>query len=308
MIRLNQWTGSFDAGEHRYFRKDGKELQGVTGMLKAMLFKDEYRGVSKEILQNAADRGHLIHSRIELFDNSGLGDDMPEVLSYARLKKMSGLEHIASEFLVSDDENYASAIDKVYHEDGAPEDEVVLGDIKTTYSFNRDYVSWQLSVYAYFFEMMNPGLKVGRLIGLWIRNDRTRGMIAKVIDVERKPAEVVRELIRCAVEGCEFKVERMPSYISENLDRLVWITETMNALSAEKDAIAKDILEHMQEDRRDKVDAGVMLFTKKAGAVTNRFDTKLFKEEHSDLYEKYTKQTVGQETLQIKLRDTENNN
>ena len=306
MIRLNRWAGSFNADEHRYFRKDGKELQGITGMLKKMLFKDEYKGVSQETLHNAAERGHLIHSRIELYDNSGLGDDMPEVLAYARLKKMFSLEHIDSEYLVSDDENYASAIDKVYHEGDAPADEVVLGDIKTTYNFNRDYVSWQLSVYAYFFEIMNPHLKVGRLIGIWVRNDRTRGMIAKVIDVERKPAEIVRELIRCAVEGQEFNVERMPSYISENLDRLVWITETINALSAEKDAITKEILEHMQEDKRDKVDAGVMLFTKKAGAVTNRFDTRLFKEEHSDLYEKYTKQTIGQETSQIKLRDNNN--
>ena len=76
-------------------------------------------------------------------------------------------------------------------------------------------------------------------------------------------------------------------------------------MTAEKDAITKEILEKMQADQKDKVDTGVMLFTRKAGAVTNRFDTKLFKEEHSDLYEKYVKQSVGNETLQIKLRDSE---
>ena len=303
MIKLNKWAGSFNADEHRYFREDGKELQGITGMLKQMLFKDEYKGVSQEVLQNAAERGHMIHSRIELYDMSGLGDDMPEVMAYARLRKMYDLEHIASEYLVSDDENYASAIDKVYHQKDTPDDEVVLGDIKTTYNFNRDYVSWQLSVYAYFFEMMNPDLKVGRLIGLWIRNDKTRGMIAKVIDVERKPAEVVRELIRCAVEDCEFKIEKLPSYISENLDRLIWLSETIKSLSEEKETIAKDILEHMQKDQRDKVDTGVVLFTKKSASVKNTFDSKLFKEEHSDLYEKYLKESVVAEQLQIKLRD-----
>lgn len=160
MIRLNKWAGSFNEDEHRYFRSDGKELQGITKMLKAMLFKEEYKGVSQDVLQNAAERGHLIHSRLELYDNSGLGDDIPEVIAYARLKKMFNLEYIASEYLVSDDENYASAIDKVYHEKDTPDDEVVLGDVKATYNFNRDYVSWQLSVYAYFFEMLNPHLKV----------------------------------------------------------------------------------------------------------------------------------------------------
>ena len=304
-IKLNKWAGSFDADGHRYFREDGKELQGITKMLKTMLFKDEYRGVSQETLQNAADRGHMIHSRIELYDMSGLGDDMPEVMAYSRLMKMYGLEHIASEWLVSDNENYASAIDKIYHQDEAPEDEVVLGDIKTTYNFNREYVSWQLSVYAYFFEMLNPHLKVGGLIGIWVRNDRTRGMISKIINVERKPAEVVRELIRCSVEGREFNIEQMPAYISENLDKLVWISETIKLLTEEKDAITKDILERMQADNKDRIDTGVVLFTRKAGATRTTFDTKAFRAEHSDLYEQYAKTSTGAETLQIKLRDSE---
>ena len=305
MIKLYKWAGSFNADEHRYFREDGKELQGITGMLKQMLFKDEYKGVSQEVLQNAAERGHMIHSRIELYDISGLGDDMPEVTAYARLRKMYDLEHIASEYLVSDDENYASAIDKVYHQKDTPVDEVVLGDIKTTYNFNRDYVSWQLSVYAYFFEMMNPHLKVGRLIGIWIRNDKNRGLINKIIDVERKPAEIVRELIRCAVEGREFTIERIPSFISDNLDRLIWINDTISALSEEKDNIVKDILGKMQAKNIDKIDAGVVLFTKKAGSTRTTFDSKAFKAEHEDLYEQYSKTSVGSETLQVKFRDQE---
>lgn len=304
-IRLNRWAGSFDADWHRYFREDGKELQGITGMLKAMLFKDEYKGVSQETLQNAAERGHMIHSRIELYDTGGFGDDIPEVVAYARLKGMFGLEHISSEYLVSDNENYASAIDKVYHRKDTPDDEVVLGDIKTTYNFNREYVSWQLSVYAYFFEMLNPHLKVGGLIGIWIRNDRTRGMISKVISVERKPADVVRELIRCAVEGREFSIEKMPVYISDNLDRLVWISETINALTREKDAITKEILERMQAEQRDRIDTGIVLFTRKAAATRSTFDSSAFKADHADLYEKYVKTTTGAETLQVKLRETE---
>ena len=302
MINLNKWEGSFNEDEHRYFREDGKELQGITKMLKTMLFKDEYKGVSQETLQYAADRGHLIHSRIEFFDEVGLGDDMPEVKAYARLKEQYGLEHIASEYLVSDNENYASAIDKVYHESDAPDNVVTLGDIKTTYNLNRDYVSWQLSVYACWFEMLNPDLEVGRLIALWIRNDKRRGMIARVIEVERKPSEIINELIRCAINNEEFKIERLPTYITENLDRLIWIKETIKSLQEEEADITKEILEHMQQDKKDKIDTGVVLFTKKAAAVTNRFDTRLFQEEHKDLYDQYVKQSVGNETLQIKLR------
>ena len=302
-IVLNKWSGSFDMGEHRYFRADGKELQGITKLLKTMLFKDEYKGVSQEVLANAAERGHTIHSQLELYDNMGVGTNIPEVAAYARLKELYGLEWIASEYLVSDDEDYASAIDKVYHQKYAPDDEVVLGDVKTTYSFNREYVSWRLSVYAYFIEMLNPYLKVGSLIGIWVRNDRTRGMISKIINVERKPAEVVRELFRCAKEGKPFDIEKMPTYISENLDRLVWLNDTIKTLSEEKEAITKDILEKMQAEQRDKVDTGIVLFTKKAAATKTTFDTKAFKAEHEDLYNQYAKTSVGSETLQVKFRD-----
>ena len=303
MITLNRWAGSFNEGEHRYFREDGRELRGITGMIKQLIFPNEYNGVSKATLANAAERGHKIHSQVELYDNMGVGTNIPEVANYARLKAQYHLEWIASEYLVSDNENFATAIDKVYHITDTPEDVVALGDVKTTYSFNREYVSWQLSVEAYFFEMLNPTLKVGELFGIWLREDRTRGSIAKIIPVDRKPTEVVKELIACAIEDRPFNIERMPSYISENLDRLIWINETVKALSEEKDAIYKSILDKMQAENRDKVDTGVVLFTRKAGAVKNNFDTKLFKEEHKDLYEQYVRQSVGQETLQVKVRE-----
>ena len=302
MITLNQWAGSFNEDEHRYFLGE-KELQGITGMIKRMLFPQEYKGVSPEVLQMAAERGHKVHSQVELYDNMGVGSNIPEVANYARLKAQHNLECIASEYLVSDNEHYATAIDKVYHVVDAPNDEVVLGDIKTTYNFNREYVSWQLSIEAYFFEMLNPTLKVGSLIGIWLREDRTRGSIAKIIPVERRPTEVVRELIRCAVEGDEFTCERIPSYISEYLDRLVWLNEAIKTLTEEKDAIAKDILENMQKTDTDKIDTGVILFTRKAAATRSTFDSKAFKEEHADLYEQYVKKTTGTETIQIKVRE-----
>lgn len=303
MIELNKWSGSFNEPTHQYFREDGKELSGVTGMLKKMLFNEEYKGVSESVLANAAERGSLIHKRIELYDAMGVGTDMPEVMNYANLKKEFGLECIASEYLVSDDENYASAIDKVFHKAETPEDEVVLGDIKTTYQFNREYVSWQLSVYAYFFERLNPRLKVTTLIGLWIREDKRRGSIAKVIEVERKSVEIIEELIKCSVEGRPFTLERVPSFISENIDKLIFLNERINALTEEKKAIVAEIMQNMQNKDMTKVDTGVILFTRKAAATRTTFDTTRFKAEHADMYKEYTKESVGEETLQLKFRE-----
>jgi hypothetical protein len=67
--------------------------------------------------------------------------------------------------LVTDGEHYASKIDAVYQ----GEKGVILNDRKTTYHLDKEYVSWQLSIYAWMFERMNPGVEVEGLTATWMR-------------------------------------------------------------------------------------------------------------------------------------------
>lgn len=302
MIALKKWSGSFVADGHRYFTSDGRELQGVTGILSRRLFPNEYSGISGEVLKNAADRGTMIHSRCQLYDISGIGTDMPEVANYARLMNENNFEHIASEYLVSDDEHYASAVDKVYHIKGTPDNEVVIGDIKTTSKFNREKTSWQTSIYANWLEAMNPGVKVVGLVGIWLREDNTRGSIAKVIPLERKPESIVNELLRCDIEDREFSVNLLPDFITDNIDRLVFLNEQIKACTEEKEAIIKEIFEQMQKRQDKSIDSGVILFTRKEGGVRTTFDSAKFKAEHADMYNDYLKTSETKETLQLTIR------
>ncbi len=303
MIKLVKWSGSFQEDGHRYFRADGKELQGVTGMLHRRIFKDTYNGVSEDVLKAAAERGTKIHSRIQLYDMSGMGTDMPEVANYALLKTQNKLECLASEYLVSDDDYIASAIDKVYHMDGDADNEVWLVDIKTTYNFQREYVAWQLSVYAFLFEMMNPNLAVKGVAGLWVREDARRGSICKFIPLERKQEDLVRELIRCDKEDVEFNVVTLPGYISENIDKLKFLTERISELTKEKEELTSFILEKMQEHKEKSIDSGVILFTRKEGGERRTFDSARFKTEHSEMYDEYVKVSKSAESLSIKIRE-----
>ena len=65
-----------------------------------------------------------------------------EVKWYAEMKENEGFEVIDSEYLVTDGTHFASAIDKVIRRNG----KVCLGDVKTTYELDKDYISWQLSI------------------------------------------------------------------------------------------------------------------------------------------------------------------
>lgn len=302
LIKLKKWDGTFNESTHEYFTSDGVQLQGVTGMLRRRIFKDEYRGVSQEVLMNAAERGHLVHSQCEFFDLMGVGTDIPEVYNYANLVKENGLEHVATEYLISDDEYYASAIDKVFHPTDGAENEFVLADIKTTYNFNSEYVSWQLSVYAKMFEAMNPNAKVVGLKGIWLREDARRGSIHKMYDIARKPAAMVDELISCDIEDRDFNGTVVPQYISDNIDELRLLTEREKEIGERRKEIIGEILRQMQADKSQKYDVGTILITRVAGATKNNFDVSKFREEHKDLYDKYVSTSTTKESLKVTLR------
>ena len=185
----------FNPDEHTYMLGN-KELSGITSVIGRQLFPDKYRDVPEDVLRKAAERGTMIHSICELVDDMGITHDSDEAQGYKELKDDWGLRYECSEYLVSDNEHYASCIDKVYRENDT---DFTLGDIKTTYVLDKESVRWQLSIYAYFFELQNPGCNAVRLIGIWLR-----GKNHEIVEVERIPSEIVINLLKCDSEGRQF--------------------------------------------------------------------------------------------------------
>lgn len=175
----------FNELEHTY-TLNGRVLSGVTSMLSRTLFKDKYKGISKEVLAKAADYGHNIHEQIELVDTLGVTSDTPAVKDYLRIKEELGVKTLASEYLVSDEDMIASSIDTIF-------DDLSLVDIKTTSKLDMEYLSWQLSIYAYLFERQNPTLKAKRLMAIWLPKPRYGRSMC--VEVPRKPKEAISVLL-----------------------------------------------------------------------------------------------------------------
>ena len=112
-IELNYSRVVFNEAAHEYFL-DGKQLSGITSVIQRQLFPEEYSSVPKKILDAAAEYGTSVHKSCELFDKEWTNDGTVEVQDYIDLCKEYSLTHEASEYLVSDEENYASLIDKLY--------------------------------------------------------------------------------------------------------------------------------------------------------------------------------------------------
>lgn len=296
-IKLNDSGILFDAESHTYCTKDGEVLHGITGRLKERAFPDEYKDVPEEVLQRAASRGTRIHNILELYDEVGLiTDECQELQNYMKAQTEFPFlaNHLQSEYLITDGEQYASAIDKVYIED----DGVILGDVKTTYHLNEEYVSWQLSIYAYFFNLINPNVEVKKLYALWFREDKY-----KVVEVERKSIEDVKKLLYTEEAlPATFVDETMMVDINRAEAALIEYKEAMELCKAQYDRLKEGILAIMTQHNIKKYDGQRISITRKPEAERLSFDSKAFKNDYPQMYEQYITKTKTSSSILIKVK------
>lgn len=297
MIELKKIPVHFDQEAHTYTNTEtGEMYKGITGTLIRRVFPDKYKDVPESILKKAAERGSFVHEEIELAETIGIEPTTQEAQNYLRLKAENGLKLVASEWTVSDMEHYATNLDGVYEGEG--KNVVDIADYKTTYKLDKESLSWQLSIGAFFLEANNPGVKVGRLMGIWLRDE-----IAEVVVVERKEDKEVMRLIQADQAGEDFVVEEpFPEYFREREALLESLMRRINEMTNEVDSIKGELLEMMAAKGDKKFDTGGMLVTYVAPSKSSRFDSTRFKKEHSDLYALYQKESETKATLKITLR------
>lgn len=298
-MELVKSTVIFDPEAHTYSLPNGTRLQGITSMLRRQLFPDEYKDVPQHVLDHAAERGHAIHQLCELVDDLGITPDNPEAQAYIGLKADLGLDYLCSEYIVSDESHFASPIDKVYR-DG--EDTFTLADIKTTYKLNEEYVRWQLSVYAYLFELQNPGAKVSRLLALWLRDGHASGY-----PMERIPVEIIIDLLNAEKEGRQFINPlavpcNLPEKYRQMEQQITEIDRQAKYWNEQKKTLMDGIMREMVLAGAYSWEGESIRLTRKKESIREDFDKKRLKNEHPDIYSAYIKETsvAGSVTLKIK--------
>jgi len=299
MIQLTNSGVLFDKESHTY-SYNGKKMEGITKMLRKRLFPTEYAGIPQEVLDAAAARGTAIHEACEDADNGRavVTEYLAEVKAYERERDKKGFRHLASEYLVTDKTYFASAIDKVYDVDDATVD---LGDVKTTSTLNKEYVSWQLSIYAHLFEKQNPGIKVRSLYAIHIRDGK-----CKIVKVKRRSVEEVEKLMMDEIFDApvvikDITLPAMPDQYKEMQYTIAYKISTIEEMEKEIKELKGKLLEEMDLAEVTKWQGDMLTFTRKADSSRETFDTKRFKAEHPDLYRQYTMITNTRGSVSITI-------
>lgn len=162
----------FIEDEHLYVA-DGIIVPSVSEILSAR-FGHKYDGVPKDALARAAQRGTEIHAGIEAYVKSDGKDGrgIREVRDFRFLSKMYGFKPVKSEvpvILWKDEEPAAAGrLDLVLDYYG-----LCLADIKTTATLDKEYLAYQLNLYAMGYEQ-SYGEKVERIVGIHLRDGKRR--------------------------------------------------------------------------------------------------------------------------------------
>lgn len=135
---------TFDEAKHEYWYK-GKQLSGVTGIISKKLGLK----YSNEFVGEHAEEGIHVHKAIQRWIETGDPDSIHPGVTWLvdALGKMYPRDKLYSEVLVTDFKQYASAVDIIADTGNG----LTIFDIKKG-KFNREYVTWQLSVYKYLIE------------------------------------------------------------------------------------------------------------------------------------------------------------
>lgn len=297
-MKLNQSRVQFDAATHTY-HLDGVVLQGITGTLIKRAFPDKYKDVDPEVLAEAARKGHELHEAIQNFDRFGIVSDDERVKNYADLKQCSGLVTVENEYLVSDNEHYASSIDVVMENVTG---DVVLVDVKTTYTLDRASTALQLSIYKRWFEQQNEGVKVSSICALWLPNrDHT---ICELVELSPVSAEVIDALIEADLKDEPFIYTSVP----QGYDELEYEYRRYAKMKAEAEQgieqVKTRLMELMKHENLQTIKSGYYTVSYIPEKVGKRFDSTLFKSENKELYNKYMKDSVT--AAQLRFTETKN--
>lgn len=281
----------FDKKSHTY-SLNGKPLQGVTSTLLRRAFPNKYKDVPEAVLRKAAERGSMIHEDIEYHDKFKTEADSDILSDYDMIKAEKGLRTLANEYLVSDEENYASSVDVVLQQNNG---EISLADIKTTYKFDRQSVALQLSIYKIWFEASNPGLKVAHLYGIWIRDGKV-----EFIEVQPVGKQIVKDLIKADLSDKPFSYATVPQWFEHLGNRLKEQLRKKDEIENELEGLKADILEGMRNDGLEQIKTGSFTISYCKPTSSKRFDAKLLKEENKELYDKYCKTAVVKASIKIR--------
>ena len=291
-LKLKQSPVLFDREKHEYWlpnEEDGTltPLSGITSLLEKHLGSN-YDQVPSYILKSSKEYGSRVHEIVELFTMLGINDNSVELSDFISLCEKEDVKVELSEYLVSDNKQYASSIDLVARVSANVFD---LIDLKTYHDFNEDKllkVRFQLSIYRRFFLMQNPGAKVRRLAVMIIRNKQKKsGEFDHKVhfqEIEPIPDEIIDDLFEADQKGEIFNNPfSVPEDVISKVSSIKSLLQIKKNAEEKLDILKKEVLQQMEEAQIRRWVTEEASLTRKLPTTRTSFSLADFKKANPDI-------------------------
>lgn len=302
-MKLNNCGVVFNSEHHTYVL-DSKIFKGITGRINDYLetiFTD-IESLPESVQRNietAKVYGSGVHNAIE-DDFNGLLPDLEyiqELEDYKDLCKKVGLKMIASEYVVTDFNKYASCIDGVFVD---KDNNIYLGDFKTPKQDKKEYNTIQLSIYKYMFEKVNPNLKVKG--GVIFRLNRRGGVLKKSYFIDFKQPEEVRTILYTNSTKNELQEVVLPEKVDNLMYNLATTLEQIDKYKKYEKELRETLERAYTEFGVEKMENDRIVISKRDGYTRKGFNKKAFEEDYPELANMYETETFVNPSITIKLK------
>jgi hypothetical protein len=287
----------FDSINHRYF-KDGDEKPSVSNII-SWYFNEDLSNIPPEILKAAQDRGTDIHL---LVDNILSGEDFEttyayEYKSFETLKKKHKIKADTIEQIVygfTPNGDYCGTLDLFDNKSK------ILYDIKTTYEKHIEKWTAQTNLYRYALEQSGKQVKAIKIIYLPKENNTNK---PEVIDLEILSNSKVEEIVKCFyLKQRPTQIVELESLPQERIKQLSLAFETINRIQSEIENMKAQIKEEMEKRGIESFKCEDFYISIYKAHKRKSFDSKKFKEDFPEIYEKYQKESEVKSCLNIDFR------
>lgn len=287
----------FDSINHLYF-KDGTEKPSV-GKIVNWYLNIDLSNIPPEILEKAQNRGkdvHLLVDRILMKEDFETNYSW-EYKSFETLRKKHKIkadyiEHIVYAYTPFGD--YCGTLD-LYDSKSK-----ILYDIKTSFDKHIEEWTYKCNLYRYALEKMGKKVKAIKIIYLPKKGNVNK---PEVIDLEILPNETVEEVVRCYyAQERPTQIVELESLPQERIKQLSLAFETINRIQAEIETMKSQIKEEMEKRNIETFKCDKFtIFVKKEHTRTS-FDSKKFKDDFPEIYEKYKKESTVKSSINIDFK------
>lgn len=297
----------FHEESHTYEIKVGrkwKTVNGITTVLREQLFPHKFDNIPVEVLNAAAERGTAIHQDINLWFTDKFEVCTQEAQEALRLLDENSITILESEKLVTDCDNYASAIDLIGNVTIEGVRHKAIIDIKTSSVLDVDYTSWQTSIYRYFLICMGV-IDEETDIKLYAIHLPKEGK-SKLVELKMIPSKECAALLNCAVNGKQYTLpeELQPNSLTlapQVIDEVANTLKALEELKKREKEMKEELLAKMMDSGVKSFKCDRFILSVKGETTRSAIDSKLLESKYPDIYQECLKTSKVSSSLTIKL-------